>query len=606
MPSRSIPFIPDDAPFTPEQRAWLNGFLAGLYSGAPAGGTATSAKTRTLTLLVASQTGTGDALARAFAKDARARGYTVNSLPMDQQTPASLAEVESLFIIASTHGEGEPPDNARTFYDRLHAADAPRLERLRFGVLALGDSNYEHFAKCGKDFDARLAALGATRLAECACSDVDVDEPFERWKSSMFVALDRNIGPAAATAAAASPASAATWPASATASPASAAATPGAASNGSAGRKFASARLVTNALLNGSGSGKETRHIVLAADDATALVYEPGDALGVVPQNCPRAITKLLGAVGFRGDEPVPDGTGGTTSLHTALRDRYSIGKLTAPAVRAFAAHTGDPWLQGLLGPENTADLAEYLHGREMLDLFSTVRGVSLSPTDFVAMLGKLTPRLFSIASSPSAHASEVHLTVSIVRYHTHHRERKGVCSTFLADRVAEGSSVPVYVQRNTRFRLPGEGERRTIMVGPGTGIAPFRAFLHERRALGATGNNWLFFGDRNEASDYLYRDELEAMLADGYLTHLHTAFSRDQSERIYVQQRMHEAAKELYAWLEDGAHFYVCGDATQMAKDVDAALHAIVSSEGGLGADDAAAYVEALRTSGRYQRDVY
>lgn len=488
-----------------------------------------------------------------------------------------MHDVETLLVIASTHGEGDPPDNARAFYDRLHAPDAPRLDGLRYAVLALGDSNYEHFAKCGRDFDARLAELGAVRLIECVESDVDVDEPFERWKSAIYVALESGPKPAQ----------------------------PGAPRNGTPGRRAVSARLVANRNLCGPGADKETRHIVFASGDGD-LAYEPGDAFGVVPQNCPHAIEKLVTAVGFGGDERVADGHGESVSLADALRDRYAIGKLTAPVVRAFAERSRDAVLLELCEPSNADRLRDFMYGREVIDLFSMLRGLAVSASDFVGMLGKLTPRLFSIASSPRAHPGEVHLTVAVVRYTAHNRERKGICSTFLAERIADGANVPVYVQRNARFRLPADGQGPHRHDRPGTGIAPFRAFLADRRALGNPGRNWLFLGDRTAADTFLYRDELEPMVADGHLTRLDTAFSRDQAERVYVQHRMRESARELYAWLEEGAHVYVCGDASQMAKDVDVALRHIVAGQSGRDTEHAADYVEQMRSDGRYQRDVY
>jgi sulfite reductase (NADPH) flavoprotein alpha-component len=317
-------------------------------------------------------------------------------------------------------------------------------------------------------------------------------------------------------------------------------------------------------VLNKPGSSKETRHfeIVLAG---SGLEYEAGDALGVMPTNCPEFVQELLDAAGFDGEEAVPTPTGGEVALRHALTHHYDLAK-----------HLAEPPAKGQ------------------------------SAAEWVASLRKLQPRLYSISSSPKAHPGEVHLTVGIVRYELDGRSRKGVCSTFLADRVTGDVRVPVFVHKSPHFRIPADGSKPIIMVGPGTGIAPFRAFLEERRATGATGRNWLFFGDQRASTDYLYEEELAAMRADGFLTRLDLAFSRDQAEKIYVQTRMLEHAGEVWAWLQEGGHFYVCGDAKRMAKDVDAALHTIAETAGGLSPEAAADYIKQLKTEKRYVRDVY
>jgi sulfite reductase (NADPH) flavoprotein alpha-component len=365
-------------------------------------------------------------------------------------------------------------------------------------------------------------------------------------------------------------------------------------------------RVISNRKLNAAGSAKDTRHIEISIE-GSGLTYEAGDALGVMPTNCPALVNDILQALGCDGEEAVPDAQGCETSLRQALLTRYQIIQPSIDFLDAISQRSGDAELKSLLDPARKTDLDKFLFGREVVDFRSSFPAARFGAAEFVALLRKLQPRLYSIASSPKAHPGEVHLTVGVVRYESHGRQRKGVCSTFLADRVETNvTPLPVFVQPSRGFRLPADGDRPVIMIGPGTGIAPFRAFLEERRALRARGRNWLFFGEQCQAHDFLYREELEAMLADGALARLDTAFSRDQREKIYVQHRMRERAREFWAWLEEGAHVYVCGDARRMAKDVDAALHEIIQRAGGKDVARAAEYVRELKTERRYQRDVY
>ncbi|MDQ6632361.1 MAG: sulfite reductase subunit alpha, partial [Verrucomicrobiota bacterium] len=365
------------------------------------------------------------------------------------------------------------------------------------------------------------------------------------------------------------------------------------------------ARLLTNRKLNAEGSMKETRHFEICLDGSD-LKYEVGDALGVMPRNCPALVSEILQALGCDGEEAVKNSHGQEISFRHALLDSYQITQISQDFLKQFAERSGDTSLKELLNPERKTDLEKFLYGREIVDLLLAFPFVKFSPTEFVAALRKLQPRLYSISSSPKAHPEEVHLTVAAVRYESHSRRRKGVCSTFLADRVEGDLTVPVFIQTSPGFRLPHDGDKPIIMIGPGTGIAPFRAFLEERRAVGAKGPSWLFFGDQRGATDFLYREELETMKSEGTLARLETAFSRDQSEKIYVQQRLRENAEELWSWLENGAHFYVCGDAKRMAKDVDAALQEIIQTAGGRTSEQASEYAKKMKTEKRYQRDVY
>lgn len=579
------PFIPDSAPFSPEQRAWLNGFLAGMCSRAPVTAPAQAAAAAPaltpLTILFGSQTGTAEGLAKRAAKEAGKRGFAPAVLDMSQTDLGRLAGEKHLLVLTSTYGEGEPPDNAKALWTALGAASGAPLSGLRFSVCGFGDTNYVHFCQCAKDFDSRLEKLGARRVLDRVDCDLEYEEKFARW-------LDAALG-AFSKAGASSPAGAAH------SEPSGPPPSISSETSGYSRKNPYSALLLRSDKLNGDGSAKEVRHVVFALADS-GLAYEAGDALGVLPQNCPDLVSDVLGALGCDGEEAVPGPDGTTTSLRHALLSAYDLGRPT-PELLSEAAVLG--------GPSGGTTVAVAFH--HVIDVLLAYPEVKFTPVQFVRLLKRIQPRLYSISSSPAAHAGEVHLTVGAVRYDVNGRPRKGVCSTFLSDRVVPGESrVGVFVHRNAAFRPPADGDKPMIMVGPGTGIAPFRGFLHERQARGARGRNWLFFGDQRASTDFLYREELEALHRDGLLTRLDTAFSRDQAEKVYVQHRMEQNAAELFAWLEAGAHFYVCGDASRMAKDVDAALHRVIQTAGGKTAEQAAAYVEQLKSAKRYGRDVY
>lgn len=586
-----IPSIPPSAPFTPEQRAWINGYLAALFPDAGAeSAPATPTPTEPLLVMYGSQTGTAEALAKRLAKEAAQRGFAPRVLELNAFTSVDLAKESRLAIVTSTWGDGEPPDNAAAFWQHLNSPGAPRLEQLTYSVLALGDRNYSDFCGAGKKFDERLAGLGAKRVLPRTDCDTDYEASAKSWMDGLWSAF--SASPAAATSDPGTTSSPTTEPAPKPAS-------------WSRANPFP-ARLVTNRKLNGPGSAKDTRHFEISLE-GSGLSYEVGDALGVMPTNCPGLVGEILTALGCDGEEAVPDPSGKETSLRNALLRNFQITKPGSTLLQTIAERAGDTELRALLEPARKAELDSFLYGRELIDILIRCAKAKFVPKEFVALLPKLQPRLYSISSSPKAHPDQVHLTVAAVRYESHSRSRKGVCSTFLADRAElNATPVPVFVQTSHGFRLPADLTKPVIMIGPGTGIAPFRAFLEERRATGAKGSNWLFFGDQQAAHDFLYREELEAMKADGTLTRLDTAFSRDQAEKIYVQTRMLEHAAELWRWLEEGAHLYVCGDAKRMAKDVDAALHKVIESAGGRTADQAAEYVQKLKSTKRYQRDVY
>lgn len=582
-----IPLIPNTAPFNHEQRLWLNGYVAGLLAGknyVPAGqnGAEKNAATVPLLILFGSQTGTAEKLAKQIAKESKSFGCNSRVVDAAEHAKIDWTKETNLLVVTSTYGDGDMPDNAQNFWDWLQTDAAKALAHLNFSILALGDTNYEHFCAAGKKMDARLELLGAKRIHPLAECDLDYEAKAKSWTSGVLKIagqdsrLSQIFDPEPETGKMPVPLF-------------------------NRDNPFP-ARLLANRRLNADGSQKETRHFEISLESSN-LNYECGDALGVVPKNCPELVADILRSLKFSGEEMVSPANNGEVPLRQALAEFYDITKPSPEFLKAIGER--NPALRELLVPECKDDLKKFLWGREIVDLLFATPTAKFSPAEFVALLKKIAPRLYSISSSPKAHAGQVHLTVGIVRHESHGRKRKGVASTFLADRATE-NPVLVFIQTSHGFRLPKGLETPIVMVGPGTGVAPFRAFLHERRALGASGKNWLLFGEQHAATDFYYRDELEKMFSDGHLTKLSTAFSRDQSEKIYVQHRMIEHAKELWSWLESGAHFYVCGDASRMAKDVDDALHEIIETAGNKSADDARVYVAKLKSEKRYQRDVY
>jgi len=596
--SKNIPFIPDNAPFSPEQRAWLNGLVASLFSSAPV--PASSPVGQRIAVLYASQSGTAEGLARKLAKELKAQGYAPAVSTLVGYTPAALAAETHALILASTYGDGDAPDGVQPFYEQLCLEHFPRMEKLRYSVFALGDKNYEHFCKFGADLDTKLASLGANPIARRVDSDVDVDQPFSNWKAAVLAQLNRNEPVARTEHHASVPALAKTAETR---------------SGEVAGPqktqpKFSRenpllARLVDKRRLTQSASTKVTLHLAFSTEDSH-LTYEAGDAFGVLPNNDPNLVAEILQRLGFNGNEQVALGNVGATTLHNALLHNLQITRLSRKIVQEFAKRGNCAPLHAMLAPDRQAALEQYSSERGLVDLLVEFPGVVEEPADLVAMLPRLTPRLYSISSSPLAHSGQIHATVAVVRYVANQRERGGVCSTLLADRTFLSDRLPIYIQPNKKFRLPADPNAPIIMIGPGTGIAPFRGFLHERRALGHAGRNWLFFGERSSSSDFLYREELESMLADGHLTRLDTAFSRDQPDKVYVQDRILEQSRLFWQWLQENASVYVCGDASRMAKDVHAAVRKVVEQEGGMSPEKAEEYVSQLKDQHRYHRDVY
>ncbi|MGC7402543.1 assimilatory sulfite reductase (NADPH) flavoprotein subunit [Pandoraea pneumonica] len=586
-----------------EQLAWVRGFLAGInhsvkQSGAQAPAAAASATAPQLTILYGSQTGHAQEVAEHAKARAVAAGFKVDLFAMGDYKASRLKNDKLLLVAVSTQGEGEPPDDARDFYEFLHGEKAPKLQGTRFAVLGLGDSSYEKFCQAGKDFDARLAALGAERLVNRVDSDVDYDAPAERWIEESVEALKRVAAPVAASAG-----SAAGNDGFSLAALASGVAPAAAASQYSRKHPF-EATVLENIKLSGRGSSKEVHHVELSLE-GSGLTYEPGDALGVVVKNDDKLVDDLIDTLALD-----PQATTTTQDSTLTLRDAflraYDITTLSRAFLEKYAALAESTELKALLAVGNETALRDYLYGRDVLDVVRQFPARKVKAAEFVGTLRTLQPRLYSIASSLAANPEAVHITVGAVRYDSHGRARRGVASTYLADIAREGETVPVYIEANRNFKLPSDTNAPVIMIGPGTGIAPFRAFVEERQALDAPGKNWLFFGDRNFRTDFLYQREWQRYVKDGAVSKIDLAFSRDTEDKVYVQHRMREQGKELYSWLQDGAHLYVCGDADQMARDVNTALIDIVAEHGGLGADAAAEYVKTLQREKRYQRDVY
>ena len=574
---------------TPEQARWISGYFAGLEAGiarlADGGALPSGAAqaTRTLTVLHGGETGNCAALARSFAAAASARGLSAEVVDMAGYKPRRLKEEQDLLVIVSTHGEGDPPQPALDFFEYVEGPKAPKLPELRFAILALGDSSYEHYCEAGKRLDRRLEALGATRLAPRVDCDVDYDETAARWSAEALALIAAQAGAGREVPAPADPA----FPAA----------------TAHDKRNPFEARILENIPIVGRDSTKETRHIELDIADS-GLVYEPGDALGVVACNDPALVAALIEATGLSGDALLAV-KGESTTLSQALESHFEISLTPPRFLDHWAALTGAAPLLRLSGEEAKAERLAWLRGHHIIDI---VRGFPLPGLDaetFVAGLRPLQPRLYSIASSLSAMPDEAHITLAPVRYHLHGEARHGVASAHLADRGEAGGTLPVYVQPNEQFRLP-EDDKAIVMIGAGTGVAPYRAFLQEREARGSTGRSWLFFGERNFRSDFLYQTEWQAWLKDGVLGRMDVAFSRDRGGKVYVQDRMREQARDLFAWLEEGAHLYLCGDAARMAPDVHETLIAIVAEQGRLEREGAEDYVRELQRSRRYQRDIY
>ncbi|MED3628323.1 assimilatory sulfite reductase (NADPH) flavoprotein subunit [Bacillus subtilis] len=580
---------------TESQKIWLSGYLSAQSvsaqetAGEPAAAVSAEAPapavSKEVTVLYGSQTGNAQGLAENAGKQLEQSGFQVTVSSMSDFKPNQLKKVNNLLIVVSTHGEGEPPDNALSFHEFLHGRRAPKLEDLRFSVLALGDSSYEFFCQTGKEFDQRLEELGGKRISPRVDCDLDYDEPAAEWLEGVLKGLNEAGGGSAA--------------------PAPAAASQTGESSYSRTNPFR-AEVLENLNLNGRGSNKETRHVELSLE-GSGLTYEPGDSLGVYPENDPELVELLLKEMNWDPEEIVTlNKQGDVRPLKEALISHYEITVLTKPLLEQAAQLTGNDELRELLAPGNEENVKAYIEGRDLLDLVRDYGPFSVSAQEFVSILRKMPARLYSIASSLSANPDEVHLTIGAVRYDAHGRERKGVCSILCAERLQPGDTLPVYVQHNQNFKLPKDPETPIIMVGPGTGVAPFRSFMQEREETGAEGKAWMFFGDQRFVTDFLYQTEWQNWLKDGVLTKMDVAFSRDTEEKVYVQHRMLEHSLELFEWLQEGAAVYICGDEKHMAHDVHHTLLEIIEKEGNMSREEAEAYLADMQQQKRYQRDVY
>jgi len=575
---KTAPFSEEDVdllnrvvgPASPVQRAWLAGFLAGVESvtGAPhAVPAAPPVAAEPLTIVFASESGNSEKLAADIAKAARKQGFKPTVIDMAELELASLAKAKKLVVIAATWGEGEPPGRATRVYNELMSDAAPRIEGVEFGVLALGDTAYAEFCAIGKQIDERLAALGGKRAVDRVDCDLDFATPAAQWIDGALKALapaeaerGRVIAVDFAGKTAAAPAT-----------------------------EILEAEIIEHTNLNSSRSDKETIHLALGFEHG-APAYEPGAALDIYPENDPAAVDELLQLSGVADD-----------ALRSELIGSRDITTLSIKTLETYAAATGHAQVKALIADGKARD---WLAGRQLVDLIESFP-VKLDPGQLRALTRPLAPRAYSIASSRREFADEAHLLISAVRYATHGRDRKGVASTYVVDRLKRGQTLRVKVKPNKHFALPAP-DRDIVMVGPGTGVAPFRAFVQERRAMEALGRNWLFFGDRSFTHDFLYQIEWQDALKDGSLARMDVAFSRDTPEKVYVQHRMWEQRRDLVEWLENGAYFYVCGDAKRMAKDVRAMLVQAYADVKALSPEAAEQAVLTLDREKRYLQDVY
>lgn len=615
---------------SPEQALWLSGYFAGVAEARSESvelrretdalisrASAVQPPVSRLKILYASESGNAAALARQIEAGARRLGFGVEVEDLARYKVRSLAEERTVLFVASTHGEGEPPETAASFFEFLAGRKAPSLAGMRYAVLALGDSTYEFFCEAGRQLDHRLAELGATRLIDRRDCDVDYEADAAAWTDQVLALLQAgDAGPAGSVDGAAHAGRLAPdapgmpgvhEPADA------AGVSPGVASPDlvpvraavayGRSRPFP-ATLLASLRLTGRGSSKETRHLELDLE-GSGLDYLPGDALGVVPRNEPALVARIARQFGWSGSEPVA-GRSGEITIEDALAGEFEITALTPRFIERWAQLSGDPELAGLVSGSQRSALASFMAGNQIVDLIGSRPLPGLSPQEFVSSLRGLQPRLYSIASSARFVDDEVHLCVAPLKFQLHGYERHGVASSHLAARLQPGDRVPVYVQRNDHFRLPEDPATPIVMIGAGTGVAPYRAFLQHREALGLDGRSWLFFGERNFRTDFLYQAEWQDWYRSKALTRIDLAFSRDRQRKVYVQHRLLERSAELFAWLDDGAHVYVCGDAAGMARDVHAALRSVVAE--GRGCDDEAAetWLRDLQAEGRYQRDVY
>lgn len=575
---------------SPLQLAWASGYLAAKAEGtgiAEAPAAVSSAVDATLTILYGSQTGNAKGVAKNLAAQAKAEGLNVELKSMSEIKPKAIKNISHLLIVASTNGEGEAPDDAIALHEFLASKKAPKLEHLHYSVLALGDTSYEFFCQTGKDFDQYLENLGAKRIAERVDCDVDYDAEANTWSTDVITQAKKLLD--------------ADKPASNVVSLA------GISNDEEQYTKQAPyvAELLLSQKITGRDSAKDVRHIEIDLGES-GITYQAGDALGVWFENALALVEELIAELGLQNQDTVTVAEE-TFSLVDALQAKFEITQTSINFIEFWAQKSQNQALLALL--DDKAALREYAAKHQVVDVVKSAplgSEATITAQEFIDALRKITPRLYSIASSQSEVEEEVHLTVGLVEYQEGEITRQGGASGFLAHGLEEGAEVKVFIEHNDNFRLPANSETPVIMIGPGTGVAPFRAFMQEREATGASGDNWLFFGDQTFTQDFLYQVEWQSYLKSGLLTRIDLAFSRDQAEKIYVQDRLRENAQEVYAWLERGAHLYICGDMSRMAKDVEVALVDIISEQGGKSTEQAQEYLKELRNAKRYQKDVY
>ena len=573
------------------QLTWMSGYMAGMAAlqdpalAAPQQISAVAAAepVGNLTIIYGSQTGNAKGIAVAYQAKASAAGIPAKVVSMADYKPRQIKNETHIAIVVSTHGEGEAPDDAVELHEFLGSKKAPKLPNLKYAVLGLGDTSYEFFCQTAKDFDTRLATLGATAVVERVDCDVDYDSAAAKWQDDILAKIKDDLT------------------AKTTQVPVAAAANTASVASIYSKKNPFSGTLLASQKITGRDSVKDIRHIEISLEDS-GIQYQAGDALGVYFLNDANIVARVISAYGLDASASVTV-AGNSMSLNDALTEKCELTLAYPTFIKALADTTNDAALVALLA-DKTA-LREYLVPRQIVDI-AIDYPVAISPQQLVDACRPLTARLYSIASSQAEVEDEVHLTVALVEYDAHGFTHQGGASGYLSKRLEEGAAVKVYVEGNDNFRLPADPNTPVIMVGPGTGIAPFRAFMQERDAQGAEGNNWLFFGNPNFTQDFLYQTEWQGYVKSGLLSRVSLAFSRDQEQKVYVQHRLVEQGAEVFKWLEQGAHFYVCGDANHMAKDVEQALLDIYQTHGKQTADEAKKSLLALRKAKRYQKDVY
>lgn len=576
-----------------QQLAWVSGYFWGLAqhqqpaaAAAPINQAAAAVAAKPagkLAIIYASQTGNAKGVAEALDQEAKAQGIATQLFDASDYKGKNLAKETHVIIVASTNGEGEAPDNAIELHEFLQSKKAPKLPNLQYGVIGLGDSSYEFFCQTGKDFDQYLAKQGATAFIDRIDCDVDYEAPAGEWRAKALEVVKEALSSGEEAEVVQLPVGQAAGHSQYTK------------------QNPYTATLLTSQKITGRDSGKDVRHIEIDLD-GSGITYQPGDALGVWYENSAELANAILAKVGLSGVESI-DVDGESLSIHSALVAKYEITTANPQFVTKFAELSASKKLQKLV--EDKDKLREYAGNTQIVDVLAEKK-TKLNAEQLVGLLRRLTPRLYSIASAQSEVDEEVHLTVGVVEYQQGEETRFGGASSYLSHRLEEGGEVKVFIENNNNFKLPQDDNTPVIMIGPGTGIAPFRSFIQERDNRDAEGKNWLFFGDRTFTQDFLYQVEWQKYLKSGVLSQLDVAFSRDQQDKVYVQHRLLENGQQLWQWIEEGAYLYVCGDATRMAKDVHEALIEVVQEHGKLSKEKAEEFITTLRKEKRYQRDVY